>query len=372
MKRTAATLSIFALAMVANGQGTENVSACEKRTVSYGWFGAPTDIKSCSDCTTVTYISGAGKTDPAYCAKYKDYVADVQAQAGKVVIPLTAGFVPGAFDRVSAGVWWIEIGSREKYGPSTFTTLPNGMFDKMPARATVTDIELSSSKVVGFATPEKVFGAPLPKAKKMQLNFSPSEPLVGLGPKLFNKNLATLQMLQLYFGNPQIPEDTLVNLVQLRNLNLLSNKLTALPPALLKSQKKLKELYLGGQGLDAESRYNPMPISALPSQFLSYAPNLNWLQVRGTNVKALPADMFAKNPKLSNVLFMDSALTTLPVGLFASNPVANNMQVYGNDITSIPAGALPTDRPFELSFTPQRSGGATCASLKLPANIQCM
>ena len=78
---------------------------------------------------------------------------------------------------------------------STFTTLPNGLFDKMPARATLDRIQITSEKPIDLSkNAAKVFGQPLPKLKMLTLNFPTALESKGLGSQLFNANLANLQV----------------------------------------------------------------------------------------------------------------------------------------------------------------------------------
>lgn len=347
----------------------ENMAACEKRQVTAGWFGQPpADPKGCTDCTVATFLTGKG---PAYCSKYKNYVASATAQGGKVVINGVAGILPGAFDQVPANVFWFEIGQRPKYGVSTFSSLPDGLFDKMPAAPTLQWVELTTTSGVTFKNPDKFFGRQFPKLERIQFNFSPTQPLVGLGAKLFNKNIATLQRLQMYFGNDAIPADTFSNLPQLRGLNLISNNLKALPADLLKNQKKLKELYLGGSGTTSpDDRYVPMPITTFPATLLANSPSFESLQIRGSKLTQLAPDTFAKNKKFSWLMLLDSNVKSLPADFVKNTPALNQLSVAGNDIASFPPGFFPPGRIIELRFTPQ-STGATCKNLSLPKSVTC-
>lgn len=351
----------------------EDLSKCATRQVAYDWFGNVAKTPAtCDDCTTVTYLTGAGG---AACAKYKDFVSTAVPKSTKLKISMAAGILPGAFDNLPANVNWVEIGSapgttlEQKAGKTTISSLPSGLFDK--AAPSLTEIRITTPRGVTFQNPATFFGVPVPNLKRLTLDFSANEPSVGLPTaQLFNKNIASVQNLQTTFGNPTIPADALVNLVQLRQCNLISNKLTALPPTLLKTNTRLKGLYLAGSDV-VNDRYVPMPITVFPNTLLASAKNLGGLQVRGTKVTALAVDTFSKNPKLETVLFMDSNLKTLPAGLISSNPMLKALEVPGNDIASVPAtGLFPSDRPIRFWFEPQ-STGLKCADLTLPSNVEC-
>ena len=57
---------------------------------------------------------------------------------------------------------------------------------------------------------EGLFGAPLPSLKRLMMNFDPKTPLQGFGPKLFNKNLANVQNMQVCVpsvrATPHLPQ----------------------------------------------------------------------------------------------------------------------------------------------------------------------
>ena len=64
--------------------------------------------------------------------------------------------------------------------------------------------------------------------------------MVGAQPQARTDVLHTLLPHQVYFGNPSIPNDTFSHMAGLRQLNLISDVLTVLPPELLAKTTKLK------------------------------------------------------------------------------------------------------------------------------------
>lgn len=114
--RTSSVLIATAAAALSSSPcvaGVADIKGCPTKVIQYGWYGKPDDSPDCTECTVVTYITGQAPG----CAPFKDWVVKAEAKAAKCIIPMAAGFVAGCFDTLKEGVWWIELGTRDKYGP---------------------------------------------------------------------------------------------------------------------------------------------------------------------------------------------------------------------------------------------------------------
>ena len=154
-------------------------------------------------------------------------------------------------------------------------------------------------------------------------------------------------------GPPPLMPGIFDGLINLEELYLNSNSLTALPVGVLDSLTTLKLLALAGNELttlpvrafDSLTNLQNLGLSSnqlttLPAGVFDGLANLQLLQLQNNQLAALPAGLFDGLTSLVRLWMWENQLTTLPEGVF--DGLINLREVYlnRNRLTTLPAGAF--------------------------------